>query len=65
MDWLYLSEYLGYLAKNIKNNDEHKIEMYLCLVFKYLFNIMKHYNIDMETAWKNWKIKAFNKVYIN
>ena len=65
MDWTLFSEYIGKLAKAIKNNDRDNINYFLFLSMSLLFEILHNYNINIDIAWKQWKSKALHKIYID
>lgn len=65
IDWINLSIELKKLSRNLRNNSKEGVTDGILFLFNENLQIANHYDINMNDAWNNWKIKANKKHYTN
>mgnify|MGYP006127670765 CR=1 FL=1 len=64
IDWIALSIELNKLSKHLRNNSKEGVTDGILFLFHENLQIANQYDINMNDAWDNWKIKANKKHYI-
>lgn len=65
--WLSLTNTLGKISEQLMKHNMFKkddLEYYIVMLIYNVLYISKTFNIDINTSWRNWKIKAISKEYI-
>ena len=62
--WIEISIVLSSLSKAIRKEDKNEATKHIIWLITNMLSLSNEYNCDFDQAWRRWKTKALNKIYI-